>query len=176
MVVVRIFISVFVIYCALLMSVKDSIVVFEGFQAQPSFIAKEMTVVPYDYSANYQHFMFNPPENLILSPRDQRSVAYCENLNGLTLTDDCYLPYEMIGYILAKLSNSTIYTAGHQARDLLKYYLPYTTVIDVCSNYGFKYPLQLESVKCFKQHSARYCSLSKAFTLKARLHTLGVFQ
>ena len=137
------------------------VVAIEGFQVSQQFVVKELTIL-FD-SNRYQHFHFNSPSNLILSIRDQSTIRYNQNHSGLKLIDDSYLPYEVIGYILSKIINLRIYTAGNQATSFLSSYLPKSEIIDLC--YNFKYPLILQESSCFIPHSPRYCSLSKAKTL-----------
>ena len=146
----------------------------EGFFVSGEYVAKELTIL---FSVtDYQHFMFDCPVSLILSPRDQCTTRYAQNLNGLVLSDNCFLPYNIIGYILSKIQNYRIYTAGNQAKGLLTSYLPKTEVIDICQMYNFKYPLDLQDTPCFVRHPSRYCSLSKAFTLKTAIQILQIDQ
>ena len=141
------------------------VVAIEGFQLSQQFVVKEMTIL---FDANqYQHFHFNCPVDLIIAPRDWSTIRYNHRHNGLTLTNDSFLPYEVIGYILSQIINLRIYTAGNQAKDFLLKYLPKSDIVDICKAYNFRYPLNLQESNCFIPHPSRYCSLSKAKTLKA---------
>lgn len=148
------------------------VVALEGFQISSQFVVKELTIL-FDNS-KYQHFHFNCPIDLIIAPRDWNTIRYHQNNNGLDLTDDSYLPYGVIGYILGKISNQRIFTAGTQAAKFISDYLPTSEVIDICEVYKFKYPLILERSDCYFNHPSRYCSLSKAKTLKTALNILSV--
>ena len=144
------------------------IVTAEGFFVSRDYVIKELTLL---FSlSDFQHFMFDPPVNIIIAPSDRATIRYTERLNGLRLTDSSFLPYEVIGYILEKVAHLKIYTAGQQVTDALKRYLPRTQIIDVCKDYGFRYPLDMMRMNCFKSHPARYCSYSKAVALKHALH------
>ena len=143
------------------------VVGIEGFYVSGQYIVKELTFL---FSKDsYQHFMFNTPRNLFISKKDKRTVSYTEKLNGLELTNDCFLPYELIEHILEKIGNLRIYTAGNQAKIFLRKRLPYTLVIDICQKYNFTYPRHLPPASCFKPHPSRYCSLAKAFAIKKSL-------
>ena len=144
------------------------VVTLEGFQLSAQFVVKELTIL-FDNN-KYQHFHFNCPIDLIIAPRDWNTIRYHKNNNGLDLADDSYLPYGVVGYILEKISNLKVFTAGNQAKKFLSDYLPATEVIDICQAYGFKYPLILESSTCFFNHPSRYCTLSKAKAVKAAMH------
>lgn len=154
------------------MPYNSCIVTVEGFQVSNDYIVKELTVM-FD-SDNYQHFFFDCPPGLIIGPSDERTIRYTENLNGLRLENDSYIPYSIIGYILGKLDKYVVYTAGNQAATFLSRYLPQTMILDACQEFNFKYPLELQQMPCFYRHSSRYCSLSKAVTLKIALQVLQV--
>ena len=143
------------------------VVALEGFPLTQQFVIKELTII--FEGEDYQHFQFNCPTGLLFSPKDWGTIRYTQRFNGLALVDDSFLPYEVIGYILNQIKDLRIYTAGHQAKNCLQQYLPNTEVIDMCKHFGFKYPLVLQESNCFVTHCSRYCSLSKARTLKAAL-------
>ena len=106
------------------------VVAIEGFQLSQQFVVKELTVL---FNSNrYQHFHFDCPVNLLISPRDWNTIRYNQNHNGLEMADDSYLPYEVVGYIVNKLSNLRIFTAGNQAKKFLADFLPTSEVIDIC--------------------------------------------
>ena len=139
------------------------VVGIEGFYVSGQYIAKELTLLfPKD---SYQHFMFNTPKNLFVSNKDKITVRYTEKLNGLALTNDCFLPYNLIEHILDRIGHFRIYTAGNQAQNFLQKHLPYSNVIDICHEYNFTYPRHLPPVPCFKRHPTRYCSLAKALAI-----------
>ena len=141
------------------------VVAIEGFQISQQFVVKEMTIL---FESNrYQHFHFDCPANLIIAPRDWSTIRYTQNHNGLNISDDSFLPYGVIGYILSKIIDLRIYTAGNQAETFLSSYLPNSDIVDICREYNFKYPLCLQDSSCFIPHPPRYCSLSKAKTLRA---------
>ena len=148
------------------------IVAVEGFQVSHRYVIKEMTIL-FD-SNQYQHFHFNCPIDMIIAPRDWSTIRWSENHNGLTLTDNSFLPYEIIGYILSKIINLRIYTAGNQAKTAISNYLPNSEVVDICRQYNFRYPLTLPNSSCFVVHSPRYCTLSKAKTIKTSLQIFQV--
>ena len=148
------------------------IVTLEGFQVSHHHIVKEMTIL-FD-ELHHQHFHFNNPYNLIISPSDNRTLKWQQDHNGLALDNQNFLPYEIIGYILSRLSEKTVYCAGHQAKSFLEHYLPNTHIIDMCVDYGFKYPLVLEPSVCFIQHPYRYCTMSKARTINMALHLMDI--
>ena len=144
------------------------VVAIEGFQLSQQFVVKELTIL---FNTNkYQHFHFNCPVDLLITPRDWNTIRYNQNHSGLNMLDDSYLPYEVIGYILSKISNLRIFTAGNQSKKFISDYLPTSEVIDICQVYGFKYPLILENSPCFINHPSRYCTLSKAKALKSAMH------
>lgn len=140
-------------------------VALEGFYISGRYIAKELTIL--FEPDNYQHFMFNNPDNLTYSGNDYSTVKYTQRLNGLSPANDCFLPYSIIGLILDKIQNYRIHTAGNQSKDFLSSYLPHSEVIDICQLYNFKYPLHLPPAPCFRQHPSRYCSLAKAIAIKS---------
>ena len=149
-------------------SKMSCVVTIEGFQLLQQFVVKELTIL---FSTDkYQHFHFNCPVNMMITPRDWSTIRYNQHYSGLDLIDDSYLPYDVIRYILNKVSKIRIFTAGNQAKKFLTDYLPNSEIIDICKVYGFKYPLILENSPCFINHSSRYCSLSKAKTVKAAMH------
>ena len=144
------------------------VLTIEGFQLSQQFVVKELTIL---FSTDkYQHFHFNCPVNMMITPRDWSTIRYNQNYSGLDLIDDSFLPYDVIRYILNKISKMRIFTAGNQAKKFLMDYLPNSEIVDICQIYGFKYPLILEKSPCFISHSSRYCSLSKAKTVKAAMH------
>ena len=148
------------------------VVAIEGFQVSQQFVVKEMTIL---FDANrYQHFHFDSPSNLIIAPRDWNTLRYTQNHSGLNLEDDSFLPYGVIGYILSKIIDLRIYTAGNQSKTFLSNYLPKSDIVDTCQEYNFKYPLVLQDSPCFVPHSSRYCTLSKAKTLKVAVQLFQV--
>jgi hypothetical protein len=148
------------------------VVAIEGFPLSQQYVVKEMTIL---FETNqYQHFHFNCPIDLIIAPRDWNTIRYNQNHNGLTLSNDSFLPYGVIGYILSQIENLLIYTAGNQAREFLSSYLPKTNIVDICQEYNFKYPLVLQETPCFISHPSRFCSLSKAKTLKMAVQIFQV--
>ena len=90
------------------------VVAIEGFQPAQQFVVKELTILL--NTNKYQHFHFNCPVDLLIAPRDWHTFRYDQNHSGLDMVDGSYLPYEVIGYILNKLSNLPIFKAGNQAR------------------------------------------------------------
>ena len=147
-------------------------VAIEGFQVSGRYIIKEMTVL---FDSNcYQHFHFNSPIDLIIGPRDWNTIRWQQNHSGLILQDDSYLPYEIIGYILSKLLYIRVYTAGNQTKNALSYYMPKADIVDICQEWNFKYPSVLEDAPCFLKHCARYCSLSKARTIRTAVHIFQI--
>ena len=148
------------------------VVAIEGFQISQQFVCKEMTIL-FD-SNRYQHFHFDCPANLIIAPRDWNTIRYNQNHSGLNISDDSFLPYGVIGYILSKIIDLRIYTAGHQTKTFLSSFLPSSDIVDVCQEYNFKYPLTLQDSPCFIPHTSRYCSLSKAKTLKMAVQIFQV--
>ena len=143
------------------------VVAIEGFRLTNQFVVKEMTIM-FD-ADEYQHFHFNCPVDLIITPRDWNTIRYMQKHNGLELIDDSYLPYEIISYILGRIAHLKIFTAGHHAVQFLSSLLPSTNVVDMCQAYNFKYPLTLEDSSCFVKHPSRYCTLSKAKTLRTAM-------
>ena len=143
--------------------ISDCVVTVEGFYVSGQYVAKELTIL-FDEN-NYQHFMFNCPKNLVLSNKDINTVKFTENLNGLKLTNNSFLPYSTIECILSHIKDCYIQTAGFHAKSFLKSYLPKTDVHDLCNEFGFKYPKTLQKAPCFVQHPSRYCTLSKARTI-----------
>ena len=143
------------------------IVSAEGFFVSGSYVVKELTIMFERY--NYQHFLFDRPTDLVTNYHDYATIKYTEQMNGLKLANDGYLPYDVIGYILDKIKALKIYTAGNQVTSAIKSYLPDAHIIDICQQYGFKYPNQLLPMNCFVDHPARYCSLSKARAIHSNL-------
>ena len=143
------------------------VVAIEGFRLSHQFVVKEMTIL--FEGEDFQHFHFNCPADLIIPPRDWNTIRYMQKLNGLDLIDDSYVPYEVVGYILSRICHLKIFTAGHYAMQFLTSKLPSTNVVDMCQAYNFKYPLTLEDSHCFIKHPSRYCTLSKAKTLRTAL-------
>ena len=146
----------------------DCVVAVEGYYVSGQYIAKELTIL-FD-EGNYQHFMFNRPNNLVLTDKDEQTVEYTQKLNGLRFADDSFLPYNVIEGILSYIQNYYIQTAGFHSKRFLKSYLPNTEVVDLCDAFNFKYPPNLQAAPCFVQHPPRYCSLSKARTLNTAIH------
>lgn len=142
---------------------SDCVVTVEGFYVSGQYVAKELTIL-FDEN-NYQHFMFNCPKNLVLSNKDIKTVEFTENLNGLKLKNNSFLPYSTIECILSFIKDCYIQTAGFHAKSFLKSYLPKTEVQDLCNEFDFKYPKTLQQAPCFVQHPSRYCTLSKARTI-----------
>lgn len=146
----------------------DCAVAFEGFYVSRQYIVKEMTI--YFDKDNYQHFMFNNPDHLEFSTVPShvfdRTVKYAQRLNGLSPGNDYFLPYSVIGTIVAKIKNNKIYTAGNQATKVLRRYLVDAEIVDICDAFHFKYPRELPPVPCFKRHPPRYCSLAKSIIIK----------
>ena len=148
------------------------VIAVEGFQVSRRFIIKEMTVL---FESNcYQHFHFNCPIDLIIGPRDWNTIRWHQNNSGLVLQDDSFLPYEIIGYILSRLHHLRIFTAGNHAKTVLSYYMPKADIVDICLEWNFKYPLVLQDSPCFLYHFARYCSLSKARTIRTAVHIFQI--
>ena len=148
------------------------VVAIEGFQISQRYVVKKMTIL-FD-SNQYHHFHFNCPIDLIIAPRNWNTIRWSENHNGLVLRDNSFLPYEIIGYILSQIINLRIYTAGNQSKTAISHYLPNTEVVDICQEYKFKYPMTLQDSPCFVLHPSRYCTLSKAKTIKAALQIFHV--
>ena len=97
----------------------------EGFYVSGKYVAKELTIM-FDEN-KYQHFMFDQPIDLVQASKDQNTIRFCQNLNGLQLRNDCFLPYDIIGYILNKIKHNCVYTAGNQPQRFLKAHLLYRT-------------------------------------------------
>ena len=90
------------------------VVAIEGFQLSHQYVVKELTIL---FNTNkYQHFHFNCPIDLIIAPRDWNTIRYNRDHSGLDLVDDSYLPYGVIGYIMNRISDLRIFTAGNQAK------------------------------------------------------------
>ena len=137
------------------------ILTLEGFTLPSGYIVKELTIVFDDDS--YQHFHFNAPKDFFPTAKDLRTINYVRrHLNGLSLSNDCLLPYTSINDILNNLSSCKIYVAGNSAHQFIMAYLPLNNIIDICREYNFKYPEELLPMDWFKQHKPRYCSHSKA--------------
>ncbi len=146
-------------------------VALEGFYMSRQYIVKEMTI--YFDEDNYQHFMFNNPDHIEPSSYIfDRTVKHAQRLNGLSPGNDYFLPYSAIGQILAKIENDIIYTAGSQAKEVLRSYLEDTEIVDICHEFHFKYPQELPPVPCFKRHPPRYCSLAKSIIIKNTIDTM----
>ena len=147
------------------------ILTLEGFNLPSGYIVKELTIIFNDDS--YQHFHFNAPKDFFPTAKDLRTINYVRrHLNGLSLSNDCLLPYTSINDILNNLTSYTIYVAGNSAHKFIMNHLPLNNIIDICSEYDFKYPEELLPMGCFKQHNPRYCSLSKAKYIKSIIKEL----
>ena len=147
-----------------LVAKMSCVIALEGFQVSHRFVIKELTIM-FETDC-YQHFQFNCPVDLIIGNRDWNTIRWHQNKCGLILQDDRFLPYEVISYILRHVEHLQIFCAGHHAKQALSFYLPSTDIVDVCQEYNFKYPLTLQTSPCFIPHNPRYCSLSKARTIR----------
>ena len=148
------------------------VIALEGFQVSHRFVIKELTIL--FESNSYQHFQFNSPTDLIIGNRDWNTIRWHQNKCGLILQDDRFLPYEIIGYILGQVANSRIYCAGNHAKSVLSSHLPTADIVDICKEWNFKYPLILQDSPLFSPHNSRYCSLSKARTMRAAVHIFQI--
>ena len=147
------------------------ILTLEGFNLPSGYIVKELTIIFNDDS--YQHFHFNAPKDFYPTAKDLQTINYIRrHLNELYLSDDCLLPYTSIIDILNNLLSCKIYVAGNSTHKFIMTYLPLNNIIDICSEYNFKYPAELPPMDCFKQHKPRYCSLSKAKYIKSIIKDL----
>ena len=154
----------YVLYTCFKVSIMSCYIAIEGFQVSRRYVIKEMTVL---FDSNcYQHFHFNCPIDLIIGPRDWNTIRWQQNNSGLILQDDSYLPYEMVSYIFSRLLHLRIYTAGNQSATTLSYFMPKADIVDICQEWDFKYPTVLEDSPCLVKHNSRYCSLSKAKTIR----------
>ena len=142
-----------------------TLVTFEGYCLPSRYIIRECTVTY--INGDFDHFRLAYPTDFYPSEADKRTIEYTTKyLSRIPYHDNSVLPYDTLYTILNKLSQMTLYCAGHQAYRLLKSILPYTKIIDVTIQFGFRYPPVLESVNCGQQHNSRYCSLAKANCLK----------
>ena len=143
------------------------ILTLEGVTLPSQYLVKELSIV-YDGScAEYQHFQFKPPPGFNPTPLELRTIKFAtNNLHQLPLYDRSLLAYSTIDSILQSLEPQTIIVAGNSAFSYVTSKLPFSRVIDICQQYNFTYPKQLDPACCFKTHRPRYCSLSKGLYIK----------
>ena len=151
--------------------VYNMILALEGYTLPTWYIIKEMTVI--FENNNLQHFQFAAPTDFQPTGRDLYTIRFTTKyINEIAYSDNSLLLYPMIDCILQKLSSQTIYVAGHCAYQFLSTKLPTTRIIDVCTKHDFKYPKELPTANCFKQHRPRYCSMAKATYVKHFMDSL----
>ena len=142
----------------------DAYVGLEGYTIPSGFIAKELTIIY--ANAEYSHYIFEKPDNIVLSPQDEKTVRYTtRHLNTLSY-EDGDIPYNQLGPILGKLKDFTIYTYSLVASNLIQNFLPTTVVINT-QDLGQKLPKHLPDPNCFRLHqNYRYCAKAKAAEVK----------
>jgi hypothetical protein len=136
------------------------IVTLEGFTLPSGYLVKELTIL---YTNNdYQHFHFKSPEDFAPTGSELRTIKYATSyLHQLPLYDRNPLPYSMLATIVTSLRDDTIVVAGSAAFNLIRDFLPFSRIIDICESYNFKYPPALPPTHCFRNHQPRHCSLAK---------------
>ena len=142
----------------------DAYVGFEGYTLPSGFIYKELTIIY--TNGEYSHYIFEKPDNIMLSPQDQKTVRYAtRHLNSINYGDGD-IPYKQLGAILSKLEDCTIYTYSEIATKLIQKLLPTTVVINT-QDLGLKLSKQLPDPDCFRIHiNYRYCAKAKALSVK----------
>ena len=142
----------------------DAYVGLEGYTLPSGFIVKELTIIY--TNAEYSHYIFEKPDNIVLSPQDEKTVRYAtRHLNSLSYGDGD-IPYNQLGPILGKLKDFTIYTYSLVASNLIQNFLPTTVVIN-SQDLGHKIPKHLPNPNCFRLHqNYRYCAKAKAAEVK----------
>lgn len=131
----------------------------EGFTLPSGYVLKELTIIfP---SREYKHFMFKKPDHFYPSPKDLKTIRYAsQHFNQLSFTEGD-IPYNLISNILTPYKEYTMYTYSDIFVTFLKRRLPTTSVINI-QTFGYKLPKTLPKPNCFRNHTARYCSLAKA--------------
>ena len=135
----------------------------EGYTLPTGYILKELAII-YP-NTEYAHYLFEKPEDVILSQRDEKTVRYATRyLNSLNYADGD-IPYQQLESILQKLSDCTIYTYSEVAAKLIQELLPTTVVINT-QDLGQKLSKQLPDSGCFRIHlNYRYCAKAKALSI-----------
>ena len=136
----------------------------EGYTLPSGFILKELVIMfP---NTEYSHYIFEKPNDIVLSPQDAKTVRYAtRNLNSLNY-EDGDISYNQLGTILDKLKDFTIYTYSLIASNLIQKFLPTTVVIN-SQNLGQKLPKHLPNPNCFRLHqNYRYCAKAKSYAVR----------
>ena len=135
----------------------------EGFTLPSRFVIKELCI---QYAnEEFSHFLFKQPKDLKLSEIDERTIRFTTNKVNQLNFHDGDIPYEIIGEVLSRYREYTVYTYGDEAVHSLQKYLPTTVVLNV-QGQGFKLPLELPNSFCGRTHRARYCAKAKSVAIK----------
>ena len=139
------------------------------------YVIRELSII--FSNGDVQHFHFRNPENMQLTEEEKITAAYSQhNLSGFGVTDNttCLLPNTSCRDILNGISHCRIYCAGEITKNVLRRYLPGTSIIDICEVFGFKYPVKATNPNCPITHGKgyRYCSLFKVNCLRQRIDGL----
>ena len=135
----------------------------EGYNIPSGFIVKELAIV-YP-NEEFDHYLFKSPNDFLLTAKDEETIRYItRHLNNLSYTDGD-IPYSMVGSVLEKLKDYTIYTYGLQTQRLVQGFLPTATIINTQDD-GHKLDQHLPDPSCFRIHNFRYCAKSKAIEIQ----------
>ena len=135
----------------------------EGYTLPNGFILKELCIMfP---GGEYNNFLFQPPNNKILTPVDQRTIHYTTaRLNNLVY-EDGDIPYDIIDKILMKYKDCRIFTFSDVSLKFLQNVLPSTRITNI-QVYGFVMPTILPYPGCCRIHNPRYCALAKSAEIR----------
>ena len=150
-----------------------SFVVFvgaDGFQLQQDWIIKELTLL-FD-NGEFTHILFAPPKEYQINNMDLQTIRYTtKHLNGLNYRDGS-VPYTYLEDHISKLENCKEFCYGQATRKLLQHFIPFSSIIDI-QELGFDMPNKLPVSECGRNHNSRYCSLSKAKSIKDFINELN---
>ena len=141
----------------------DLYIALEGYTLPCGFITKELTILfP---NAEYNHYLFKSPEDIILSSMDEKTVRYTTQYLNNLLYSDGDISYNQLGSILRKFIDYKIYTYSLIAERFIQGFLPTAVVINT-QDLGYHLPKTLPNPNCFRRHNHRYCSKAKAIAIK----------
>ena len=140
----------------------------EGFTLRNGeFIIKELSFV-YGSGPDYEHFIFEAPAGMVISPLDQQTVNYCtRNLHSLRW-DEGLVPYSALHSILISISNCHIICHGCTTYNKIKKMLPNAKITDT-SAIGNVLPASIANRSCGRRHGpsrGRHCALAKAIYIR----------
>ena len=152
------------------MDMFNAYVGVQGFDLTNGFIVKEITVL-YPNERRNMHHILKPPDSYYydfgINDQDKLTIRdTISSLHGIEYGEGDH-DYDMLGSVLNKLEDHTVYTCGARAAKLLDG--PFLGIDKVVNIYdmGYIMPNYLPNSDCGRVHEDyRYCSKSVATAVK----------